>query len=66
MKIEIQQRVGLNPFCICHPIISFHNKEKLIFMQIQSRLRVTCVIEHSLNRKKDTKDEMKYGLQKIE
>ena len=28
MKIEIQQRVGLNPFCICHPIISFHNREE--------------------------------------
>ena len=27
MKIEIQQRVGLNPFCICHPIISFHNRK---------------------------------------
>ena len=28
MKIEIQQRVGLNPFCICHPIISFYNREE--------------------------------------
>ena len=27
MKIEIQQRVGLNPFCICHSIISFHNRK---------------------------------------
>ena len=45
VEIEIQQRVGLNPFCICHSIISFYNREKLIFMQTQSRLWVTCVTE---------------------
>ena len=27
MKIEIQQRVGLNPFCICHSIISFYDRK---------------------------------------
>ncbi len=65
MEIEIQQTVKPYLYLSFNYFI-LRQRRTLIFMQIQSRLRVTCVIEHSLNRKKDTKDEMKYGLQKIE
>ena len=62
MKIEIQQRI-LSVFVI--QLFHFTTKKADIHANT-IKIVLTYVTENSLKKKKDTKDEMKYGLQKIE